>query len=93
MTPGTLRLAHNITYRRASAEWISTLHVGWAWLAYRKDKFLERLIAACSLEQRAVLGFPQPGSAYWSEATLSAVEARYGVFGMDLEPYREALEG
>jgi hypothetical protein len=91
--PGAMRTVHNITYRRADAEWISTLHVGWAWSAYRDDKFLERLIAGSSLVQRAVLGFPQPGDDYWCEETIAAVEARYGVFGMDLDPYRQALGG
>ncbi|XOV82764.1 MAG: phytanoyl-CoA dioxygenase family protein [bacterium] len=91
MVPGALRLVQNITYRRAEAEWISTLHVGWAWSAYRESKYLERLIAGASLAQRAVLGFPQPGSAYWSEATLAAVDARYGPFGMDMSPYRSCL--
>ena len=91
MTPDTLRLVQNITYRRAEAEWISTLHVGWAWRAYRKNKFLEKLIVECSLDQRAVLGFPQPGSDYWCDETVAAVAARYGVFGMDMTPYREAL--
>jgi hypothetical protein len=91
MKPGTLRLVQNLTFRRADCEWISTLHVGWAWKAYRRSKFLERLIAGASLEQRAVLGFPQPESGYWSEATIAAVEARHGVFGMDMTPYREAL--
>ncbi|MCR9262460.1 MAG: phytanoyl-CoA dioxygenase family protein [Pseudomonadaceae bacterium] len=88
MIPGTLRLVQNITYRRAECEWVSTLHPGWAWSAYRKSKFLERLIAKASLAQRAVLGFPQPGSSYWSEATLAAVEARYSPFGMDMTPYQ-----
>ena len=92
MKPGTLRLVQNLTFRRADCEWISTLHVGWAWKAYRRDKFLERLIATASLEQRAVLGFPQPDSDYWSAATIAAVEARHGVFGMDMTPYREALQ-
>ena len=91
LLPGRLRLAHNITYRTAAAEWISTLHAGWAWSAYRKDKLLERLIVAASLEQRAVLGFPQPGSPYWCAETIAAVEARYGMFGMDMTPYRSAL--
>jgi len=91
MTPGTLRLVQNLTFRRAECEWISTLHVGWAWSAYRRDKFLEKLIAGATLDQRAVLGFPQPGSAYWSEATIAAVGARHGAFGMDMAPYREAL--
>ena len=92
MVPGALRLVQNIAFRRAESEWISTVHVGWAWSAYRRDKMLERLIAGASLDQRAVLGFPQPGSAYWSEATIAAVEARYGVFGMDMSPYRAGLE-
>lgn len=91
MKPGKLRLVQNITFRRADCEWISTLHVGWAWKAYRRDKFLERLIAGASLEQRAVLGFPQPDSDYWTDATIAAVEARHGVFGMDMTPYHEAL--
>jgi hypothetical protein len=87
---GRRRLAHNITYRKAAAEWIGVLHAGWAWSAYRKNKFLERLIAQASLTQRAVLGFPQPGSDYWCPETIRAVEARYGVFGMDMAPYRSA---
>jgi hypothetical protein len=92
LTPGHLRLAHNITYRLARAEWISMLHTGWAWSAYGADRFLERLIAGASLAQRAVLGFPQPSSSYWCAETLAAVKARYGVFGMDTTPYQRALE-
>lgn len=88
---GTLRLVHNMTFRKAASEWISTLHTGWSWSAYRKDKMLERLIATASLEQRAVLGFPQPGSDYWCDDTIAAVEARYGPFGFDAAPYRTAL--
>ena len=91
LRPGRLRLAHNITYRIAAAEWISVLHVGWAWSAYQKSKLLERLIAQASLEQRAVLGFPQPGSAYWCAETIAAVGARYGAHGIDMSPYERAL--
>ncbi len=90
MKPGTRRLVANMTFRRADAEWISTLHVGWAWKAYRPDKLFERLIAQSSLDQRAVLGFPQPGSTYWCDETIAAVEARYGMYGFDSAPYREA---
>lgn len=91
MTDGALRLAHNMTFRTAEAEWISTLHSGWAWKAYRPNKYIERLIATASLDQRAVLGFPQPDSPYWCEETIAAVEARHGVFGMDMTPYRDAI--
>jgi hypothetical protein len=92
MLPGALRIAQNLTFRRADCEWISTLHTGWAWSAYRPSKYFERLIAGLSLDQRAVLGFPQPGSRYWCEETINAVEARHGVFGMDMSPYRNALK-
>jgi len=81
------RIVHNITFRKAASEWISTLHVGWAWQAYRDNKFLEKLIAGASLNQRAVMGFPQPGSDYWCSETLQAVAARYGIFGFDIGPY------
>jgi len=90
LRPGSIRLAHNITFRRAECEWISTLHAGWAWAMYRDDKFMERIIATSSLDQRAVLGFPQPGSPYWCEQTIQAVHARYGMFGFDPAPYLEA---
>ena len=88
---GMLRLAQNLTFRRADCEWISTLHTGWAWKMYRHDKLMERLIADASLDQRAVLGFPQPGDRYWCDATIDAVEARYGAYGLDAAPYRRAL--
>lgn len=91
LTPGSRRLVHNMTFRRAECEWISTLHVGWAWQAYRDDKYLERLIAEATLDQRAVLGFPQPGNEYWCDETIAAVEARHGIFGFDPGPYRAAL--
>jgi len=89
LTSNASRVVHNLTFRKAAAEWISTLHVGWAWQAYRDNKFLERLIAGASLNQRAVLGFPQPGSDYWCEQTRQAVEARYGMFGFDITPYAD----
>lgn len=91
LLPGSRRLAHNLTFRKASSEWISTLHTGWSWSAYSIEKFLERLLAGASLEQRAVLGFPQPGNEYWCEETIAAADARYGMFGFDSTPYRAAL--
>lgn len=91
MNPGKLRLAHNVTFRKASSEWISTLHTGWAWSAYSKSRMLPKLIGSASLNQRAVLGFPQPGSDYWCEETLAAVTARYGMFGFDPAPYHSKL--
>lgn len=92
LKPGpTLRLAHNLVYRVAEAEWISTLHEGWSWAMYRPDQYLERLVGGAGLDQRAVLGFPAPGARYWCPATIEAVTARYGPYGFDPAPYRAAL--
>nr|MDJ0868313.1 phytanoyl-CoA dioxygenase family protein [Myxococcota bacterium] len=91
LAPGTMRLAQNLTFRRADSEWISTLHPGWAWAMYRRSRTMERLIAGASVEQRCVLGFPAPGHAYWSRETLAAVAARFGPLGFDATPYADAL--
>jgi len=91
VNPGALRLVHNLTFKKAHSEWVNVLHTGWSWSMYRQDQQLERLIAGASVDQRAVLGFPLPGSTYWTPATISAVKARYGAHGIDMSPYVEAL--
>jgi len=91
LTPGTLRLAQNLTFRRTGSEWVSVLHPGWSWAMYRPSRVMERLIAGASVEQRCVLGFPAPGHSFWTRDTVAAVAARYGPLGMDVTPYAEAL--
>ena len=88
---GALRIVQNLTYRKASAEWVNVLHPGWSWSMYRPDQFMERLVAESSVEQRAVMGFPPPGSSYWCAETIDAVQARYAAWGIDMSPYRAAL--
>ena len=87
---GKRRIVMNLTFRRSMSEWISTLHIGWAWASYRPGKPLSHLLANLTVDQRTVLGFPKPGSDYWNSQTLAAVEARYGSFGMDMDPYRDS---
>ena len=84
---GTRRLAMNLTIKRADAEWINTIHVGWAWSAYRPDHHLEQLIGTASVDQRTVMGFPAPGSRYWNPDTLAAVAARFAPWGFEPAPY------
>tara|TARA_B100001250_G_scaffold342549_1_gene310888 strand:+ start:6299 stop:7351 length:1053 start_codon:yes stop_codon:yes gene_type:complete len=91
LNKGTVRFAQNLTFRKAEAPWINTLHPGWAWAMYKPDQRMERLIAKLSPEQRSVLGFPAPGDSYWDRQKVDAVEARYGAFGFDATPYREQL--
>jgi hypothetical protein len=91
LRPGTARVAQNLTYRLAECDWVDTLHVGWSWSMYRPDQYLERLLGSATVDQRTVLGFPAPGSAYWCPRTVEAVTARYGAFGFDPTPYLAAL--
>lgn len=90
LVPGCLRLVVNMTFKRARSDWVSNLHVGWSWAMYRKTLQMEKLLASSSVEQRCVLGFPEPGHPYWNKDTLLAVAARYGKLGMDMEPYINA---
>jgi hypothetical protein len=91
LRPGSLRLAQNLTFRKAASEWVSVLHPGWAWGMYRPGQQTERLVATCSVDQRCVLGFPEPGHPYWNRATVGAINARYGPLGFDVTPYERAL--
>ena len=88
---GALRLVQNMTFKKASSDWVSVLHTGWAWSLYRPDHGPEKMIAGLDPEQRSVLGFPSPGHEYWTEETVLAVQARYAPFGIDMEPYKTAL--
>ncbi len=88
---GTMRAVHNLTFRKAGSEWVSTLHTGWAWAMYRRSLPMERLIARASVEQRCVLGFPAPGHPYWTPETVTAVGARFGPLGMDMRPYENPV--
>ena len=87
MREGTLRFVHNMTFRKAGHDWVSTLHTGWAWSMYHPAQPMESLIARASVDQRCVLGFPAPGDAYWTAETLEAVAARFGPLGFDVTPY------
>ena len=92
VNPGARRVVHNLTFRKAASPWVNTLHPGWSWSMYRPDQGMERLVAAASVEQRAALGFPPPGSPYWNSATVDAVAQRYAAFGIDMAPYRESIK-
>ena len=39
---------------------------------------------------RSVFGFPEPGHPYYTEKTLDLLEST--ILGMDVRPYREAIE-
>ncbi len=91
VTQGALRLVQNMTFKKATSDWVSVLHNGWAWSLYRAGHGPEKLIAGLDPDQRSVLGFPSPGHEYWTNETIQAVQARYEPFGIDMKPYKIAL--
>ena len=91
LTSGSMRLAQNLSFRRADADWISLLHPGWSWSMYHPEQRFERWLASASVLERTVLGFPAPGHPYWTRETLAGVTARYAPFGFDPAPYEQAI--
>jgi len=57
---------------------------------YRPSKVMVKLLAQGSIDQRCVLGFPEPGHAYWTRGTLDGVRARLEPWGMEIAPYERA---
>ena len=92
LKPGTRRLAMNLTFCRAGAEWVHPVHAGSAWRMYRADQSTETFIAQASIDQRCALGFPPPGHPHWTDERIEAVRARYEPLGMDVTPYRARPE-
>ena len=87
--PGKIRRVHNLGFKKASSEWITTWNKGWARkLAFKGN--VEPLYAKLSVLQRNCLGFPKPGDPYWTEKTLNAFIERYKQYGLDASPYLRA---
>eukprot|EP01046_Picozoa_sp_COSAG06_P075156 COSAG06_NODE_23336_length_695_cov_0.875839_1_plen_124_part_10 len=82
---GKVRYSHHHVWRRADAEWVN-----WQSLAPKMSGIPNRYLEELSVTQRACLGFPPPGNAYWTPHTVEAVGMRYT--NMDMSPYWEALE-
>ncbi|MFT5223569.1 MAG: ectoine hydroxylase-related dioxygenase (phytanoyl-CoA dioxygenase family) [Glaciecola sp.] len=81
---GVHRFNHHFCHRTANVE-----HMGWsAWPVSGKHPEMARLMQMCNVEQRTAMGFPRPGSTYWTAEALDGVAARYPE--MDVSPYREA---
>ena len=91
--PNTFRIVQNLVFRRHDADWITTWNHGFARSMYGDGQrfTIEHVIGESTPEQRAVLGFPMPGHSYWNRVTLTAVEARYKIFGFDKTPYELLL--
>jgi hypothetical protein len=72
-------------FRPASADW-------WGYDAFPRlggDGTFPKFVAGKSVEDLALFGVPRPGHAYWTEATVDAMAAKYP--GLDVSPWRAAL--
>ena len=81
-----IRLSHHLIYR-AARHGFQGYHL---WAHFGEKKELGQFISRASLQQRKVLGFPEPGNEYWNEQTLKAVSMRYPK--MDMSPYKTAMK-
>lgn len=80
--PGRSRFALLVDFKaRNDWRWQGKLH--WADRAIRPG--WEDAMAAMSVRERDLFGFPPPGSDYWNEQTLADMAIRYP--GLDLAPY------
>ncbi|MFT5013648.1 MAG: hypothetical protein ACI9HA_002307 [Dinoroseobacter sp.] len=89
VTPGKLRRVHNLAWRRADARGWSNWNEGWARQSY--SGHVESIVGRSSPLQRSLLDFPMPGDHYWTKQRIDHVEARFGCYGFDADPYRLAL--
>ena len=79
------RLGMFVTYAPKACRWMGI--VGWP-ISAGKPAFKE-WIERASVEERNLLGFPEPGHEYWTDETLDGVGARFS--GMDMTPYRDVM--
>ncbi len=83
--PRGARFTMHINYRPAAAEWAH--RHAWADRSHHSDWY--RFVEQAEPRQLELFGFPPPGHAYWTAATLTGVAQRYP--GLDMSPWRSAL--
>jgi len=84
---GAARFMFHVSYKPANTEWLG--YQAWPIKGFSAE--WHNFVQAVGPRQLAVVGFPEPGHAYWTEETLAGVSARYP--GLDLTPWRTAATG
>lgn len=85
--PRGARYSMHLSLRPAALEWGT--RQGWADRSHRDDWYA--MVDRATPEQLALLGVPLPGHPFWTPQTLDRMAQRYP--GLDLGPWRTALEG
>jgi hypothetical protein len=83
--PGVCRIMMHVSYRPAEAEWGQ--YQAWAFKGFSPE--WHNFVQASGPKELALLGFPAPGHPYWTEESITRVNARYP--GLDMAAWRVAL--
>ena len=83
--PGQSRFMMHVAFRPAAMEWGG--YQAWPFKGFQPA--WHNWVRTATPRQLALLGFPRPGNAYWTEETIAGVGARYS--GLDMTPWRAAL--
>lgn len=83
--PGHRRVMLHVSFKPREAEWGG--YQAWSFKGLKPEwsKFAQQ----ATVRQLTVLGVPEPGHPYWTEETLSGVQARYP--GLDMSAWRSAF--
>ena len=82
---GASRFVLVVAFRPAQADWFGYD----AFPRLGNNHTFRSFAAGKSAEELALFGVPRPGHAYWNEATVDAMAAKYP--GLDVSPWRAAL--
>jgi ectoine hydroxylase-related dioxygenase (phytanoyl-CoA dioxygenase family) len=85
--PGGARFMLHVSYKPVQTDWLGSQ----AWPGAAEGMAWHRFMQRTNVRQLEVLGFPEPGHPYWTEATLRGVQARYPL--LDMAPWRAAWPG
>jgi hypothetical protein len=83
--PDASRFVLVAAFRPAEAEWFGYD----AFPRLGNNGTFYSFVAGKTPEELALFGIPRPGHAYWDEATVDALAAKYS--GLDVSPWRDAL--
>jgi hypothetical protein len=82
--PGAARFMLHVSFKPVATDWLGSQ----AWPGAAEGVAWHRFMQTPTVQQLTVLGFPEPGHAYWTEETLRGVAARYPL--LDMTPWRAA---
>ena len=75
VTHGKVRYVHNLVYKKAHCDWITSWNNGAARSMYSLNQTMEKIIA--NRPEAVVLGYPAVDSSYWDTSSREKVQARY----------------